>query len=295
LANRLSTTESHAIRIDRALRYLARHLDEDLPLERVASVACFSACHFHRIWHGMLGETLAETVRRLRLQRAAVALLGSGRTVEAIAREAGFGSVPPFARAFRAAFGVPPIAYRRGRGLGASRFVQRATTENDPMHDVTIEERPALRLATLAHRGPYEGIGTAFDRLNVWGQARGLIGPETRFIGIYHDEPEVVPVDKLRSEAGITVPSGFVVPEGEVRLVEVPAGRSAVLRFRGPYAELEAPYRFLYGTWLPGSGEEADEIPCLEEYLNDPKELPPSKWLTAIHLPLRRASAVRAA
>jgi AraC family transcriptional regulator len=26
--------------------------------------------------------------------------------------------------------------------------------------------------------------------------------------------------------------------------------------------------------------------PCFEEYLNNPRELPPEEWLTAVHLPL---------
>ena len=55
----------------------------------------------------------------------------------------------------------------------------------------------------------------------------------------------------------------------------------------GPYAELHIPYTWLYGTWLPQSGEEAADAPCIEEYLNDARVVPPSELRTEIWLPLR--------
>jgi hypothetical protein len=98
--------------------------------------------------------------------------------------------------------------------------------------------------------------------------------------------------DRLRADAGFTVGPG-VAGEGEVGIVEVPAAsRVAALRFRGPYAELERAYGWLYGEWLPGSGEEPADRPGLEEYVNDPRTTPPPELLTDIMLPLReRATA----
>jgi AraC family transcriptional regulator len=60
-----------------------------------------------------------------------------------------------------------------------------------------------------------------------------------------------------------------------------------VLVFRGPYAELERAYSWLYRDWLPASGEEPADQPAREDYLNDPKTTPPAEWLTAVMLPLR--------
>lgn len=95
-------------RIQRAVDYLGGHLDETLGLETLARVACFSPYHFHRIYRGLLGETVNETVRRLRLQRAAIDLLDRELTVERAARRAGYSSQAAFTRAFRAEYGAPP-------------------------------------------------------------------------------------------------------------------------------------------------------------------------------------------
>ncbi len=64
------------------------HLDADLDLATLAEVAHLSPYHFHRIYAGMTGETAAEMLRRLRLHRAAGALIGSQAPVIAIARKA---------------------------------------------------------------------------------------------------------------------------------------------------------------------------------------------------------------
>ena len=71
----MKDANGHAERIQRVVDYLAEHLDETLDLDALAHVACFSPYHFHRVYRGLLGETVNDTVRRLRLHRSAVDLL----------------------------------------------------------------------------------------------------------------------------------------------------------------------------------------------------------------------------
>lgn len=280
-----TTATRHAERLSRALSHLAAHLDARPGLEALAAVAAFSPFHFHRIWHAAMGETIAETTRRMMLHRAAVELVAGQLPLARIAARAGYAGQPAFGRAFRAAYGVSPAAYRRAGGIGLPP-VNGNVTQEEIMHDITLATFPGARLAAIRHVGPYAEMGAVFDRLAVWAGARGLIGPDTRFFGIYHDDPTEVAAAKLRSDACLTIPEG-VAGEGDVTVTTLPATRVARLVFKGPYAELEAPYQWLYGTWLPASGEEPADLPCFEEYLNDPKALPPSEWLTAVYLPLR--------
>jgi AraC family transcriptional regulator len=58
-------------RLTRVITYIHDHMDEELDLNRLADVACLSPYHWHRIYRAMLGETVAETVRRVRIYRAA--------------------------------------------------------------------------------------------------------------------------------------------------------------------------------------------------------------------------------
>jgi AraC family transcriptional regulator len=290
-----ATRLDYGRRVARAMALIAADPARTPPLEELAAAAAFSPYHFHRIYRGLTGETPADTLARARLSEAAALLLRhEAMPVKEVARRCGYGSAAALTRAFRTAYGTPPAAYRRSRGIGAPDHSRKEddTAMSDPTttatSEVTIRELPALRLAAMSHTGSYMAVGAVFQRLQAWAASRGLIGPETRFLGLYHDDPETVPAQKLRSEATVTVgPEVVADPAAGVRILELPARRVATLRFRGPYAELESAYARLYRDWLPASGEEPADAPALEEYLNDCRSLPPAEWLTDIMVPLK--------
>jgi AraC family transcriptional regulator len=271
-------------RVARVSEHIADNLDAPLDIEALAAVAHFSPWHFHRIYRETTGETAADTVRRLRLHRAAVELIREETPLQRIARKAGYGTLAAFSRAFAAGYGMPPGAYRlHGQILPP---IPHPPVEPLHMYEVTIAPFSGARLAAIAHRGDYQDIGRAFERVYAWAAPRGLVGPASRSIGIYYNDPESVPLKELRSDAGLVVEQE-VAADGDLRTVEMPALLCASVVHKGPYAELERPYRFLFREWLPKSGHEAADYPCFEEYLNDPRSVPPSEWLTRVHLPVR--------
>jgi AraC family transcriptional regulator len=50
---REATAIDYADRVRRVREYITERLDDELRLEDLASVACFSPFHFHRIFRGM--------------------------------------------------------------------------------------------------------------------------------------------------------------------------------------------------------------------------------------------------
>ena len=61
----MNDPNDYAKRVQRVVDYVAEHLDETLDLDALARVAHFSPYHFHRVYRGLLGETVNDTVRRL--------------------------------------------------------------------------------------------------------------------------------------------------------------------------------------------------------------------------------------
>src|SRR5688572_9976205 len=283
---RTTTRSDYAERLERVFLWLADHLDDTLDLTRLADVACLSPYHFHRVYRAMQGETAADTVRRLRLHRAAVELITGELPIPRVARRAGYGSQEAFTRAFKAAYGVPPARYRSSFVPAQTAHRLEDAMEATTTYEATIRTTPALRVAALAHRGEYQSIGSTFERLMAMAGGQGLLGPDTRTFGIYYDDPSATPVSGLRSDACVAIPEGRT-PAGDLRLHEIRGGRYATLLYVGPYAELERPYKWLYGTWLAQSGEEPADAPTVEAYLNDARAVPPTKLETEIWLPLR--------
>jgi len=271
--------DRYSERVQRVVDYVAGHLDRSLGLETLAEVAHLSPYHFHRIYRALLGETVNDTVRRLRLQRSALDLLDRDRNIERVAQRAGYSSQAAFSRAFRAEYGDPPARYRDAR-----RLVELDRARLDLYHAERIV-LPRLRVAAISHHGDYQLTTHAFERLMTIAATTGLLTPATRTFGIYHDDPASVPEDALRSTACLTVPETWS-PGGEVAEMQIEGGRYARIVHVGPYPELRTAYDWLYQTWLPDSGEELRDLPCLEEYLNHPRQVPAKDLRTAVLLPL---------
>ena len=105
-------------------------------------------------------------------------------------------------------------------------------------------------------------------------------------IGVYLDDPELVPEDKLRSFACMT--EGEHVPAEAPLVHRAPRWRRVCgAAAQGAYADMHKAYQWLYGEWLPQSGREVRDTVMFEEYINNPRDAAPTELLTDIHLPLK--------
>lgn len=100
-------------RMIRVLDHIHDQPAGDLSLDALAEVAALSRFHFHRVFHAMTGETVANTVRRMRLHRAATALIQDQTPIAAIARRVGYPNLASFSRAFCDAYRLTPAAFRK--------------------------------------------------------------------------------------------------------------------------------------------------------------------------------------
>jgi AraC family transcriptional regulator len=276
----------YAPRMRKVIEHVYDHLDAPLDLNALADIACLSPHHWHRVYHAMHGETMAQTVKRLRLHRAAGHLAHTDRPIAQIARDAGYPTLASFNRTFKSLYGLPPARYRAAGQH--SQFATPYTTDTSPGFQVTVQERPAQALLGVPHRGSFMAIGRAFDLLYARIAAAGLGRPGMRMLALYFDDPAVVPEAELRSFAAV---AGCARPVADIGLVDstTAAGRYAVLDYIGPYASMRAAYDWLYGTWLPRSGHEPAGGPLVEEYFNNPRDTPPNELRTEIWLPVSSA------
>lgn len=152
--------------------------------------------------------------------------------------------------------------------------------------NVTVENMPELRVATVPHVGPYPRISEAFAKLGALAGPGGLLAyPEVAMIAIYYDDPESTPVDQLSSDAGLTVAEGTTLPVGlaEKRL---PKGRYARTTHLGSYATLADTWARFMGEWLPKSGHRVGQGSPYEVYRNNPTNAEPQDLRTDLYLPI---------
>lgn len=286
-------------RMNTVLLYIQSHLDDELHLDTLAALSFFSPIHFHRIFKGMMGETVTEHIRRIRLERAAQRLACGTSSVTHAAFDAGYETVESFSRAFKKMLGCSPSAYPEKHfsklyeklpgsvhyrpdvvDIGLEHTVQEETSM-----DVKIMEIEQIRIAFVRHTGPYIECGPAWQTLCDWAGPKGLLGADTKFIGISHDDPTVTPPEKLRFDACINV-GDEIEAQGEVGIQSIPGGKYLLTTHKGPYEKLENTYAELMGKWLPQSGEELGES-GFEIFLNSVDTTPPEELLTEIYIAVK--------
>ncbi len=278
-------------RFQRVIDYIYDHLNEKIDLNTLSDIACVSPYHWHRIYRGLCGETLAATVKRLRLHRAAGELANSEASIEAVANASGYSGLQSFNRAFSETYGMPPAKFRlQGSHTLFNKYalpnaLKNRTTE---MMDVTLKKIESFEVLAMPHTGSYMNIGNAFEKLFGWLGMRGLIGPQLRSVGLYYNDPDSVPENELQSAACIALPSlEGIELDSNIERKSIINGEYAVLRHIGPYSNMRSAYQWLYGEWLANSGREVADQPAFEEYLNNPREVPPAELITDIYMPLK--------
>lgn len=105
--------------LNQVLDYIADHLDRDLSIETLASVAGLSPSHFKVVFREAIGTSVHQYVIVQRVD-AAVRLLESGRPAPEVAMQVGFANQSHMARLMRQILGFTPKACVHNRRLSSN-------------------------------------------------------------------------------------------------------------------------------------------------------------------------------
>ena len=99
--------------IVRVQRYIEEHYDQDLSLKTLAEVACVSQHYFSAYFKAETGQNYKAFLTRVRMERAMELVIDSDLKTYEIAERVGYNNVRRFVDAFRAAYGMSPLDYRK--------------------------------------------------------------------------------------------------------------------------------------------------------------------------------------
>ncbi|MBS5883786.1 AraC family transcriptional regulator [Clostridium sp.] len=99
--------------IKKALNYIENNLLEDIDLSAIAKEAGYSLYHFHRIFKGIVGDSIKNYVRKRRFTEAAKELVYTNKSIVEIGIKYGYESREGFSRAFEKVYGRNPSEVRR--------------------------------------------------------------------------------------------------------------------------------------------------------------------------------------
>lgn len=297
-------------RIGKVVAYIEDHSCQPLTLDMLAGVSHFSKYHFTRIFNSVMGETPMAFVNKRRIQHSLVLLTDTNQSILEIAGQCGFESVSAFNAHFKKQYGCTPgsIRSRRRNHSNFPSAFSNMQAESPPLADynrarsnpllrrawdqmVEIRQLPGFEVAYVRHTGSYLHTYTAWDKLICWAGQQGLHAENQHFIGISLDDGDLVEESACRYDACITLPGGFE-REGHLTQVEfrtLPGGMYAVYPYYDTADKFVLAYESMFSLWLPGSGYEPDDRPCLEFCLNDPMKDKEGKCKVDLYIPIKQS------
>ncbi len=297
-----AVTATYIERVNLAIDHVVIHLHEPLRLRDLSRAARLSPFHFHRVFQALVGETPAEFVKRLRLERALGQMARErAPSLTTIALACGFSSSSDFSRCFKQRFDVPPSAFdlkawREVRGDELNRAVEQAgerarlerlpARHNPDKFIVKIRDVSARSVAYIRVSRPYQGnaVIRAAQRLVAWAERQEIANGQ--WLGYQWDNPEITSLEDCRYY--VAVEAERFAPKGEVGRFRFPAMVVAEVEIRGGLDRELRALQWLYGSWLPRSGYVPDDHPCFEAWIGRPFAHGTEYFEIHVQLPIRR-------
>ena len=272
----------HLARIQKAIDFIEHHLRDELSTEAIAKVAAFSTWHFQKIFAAVVGDSVKSYVRKRRLASALIDLVRDERRLIEVAIDYRFESQESFTRAFKAAFGLTPGAVRK---MGTTCLPPPQPRITMAYLDHLFGGLTMVPQIKTVNETIVVGLGTQFisilspDKNNevvlpkLWRsykersrEIKHRVGRrDVGLCAVIADPAQKSHPDAMFYMAGTEVSDASDLPPGMMAKV-VPAGRYAVFTHKGFLSTLVHTMNYIYGSWLPKSGEEPRDAPDLEIY-----------------------------
>ncbi|WP_431808193.1 AraC family transcriptional regulator [Lysinibacillus sphaericus] len=277
------------VRINRVMDYIEQNLSGKIDAKEVAKLACCSEYHFPRMFSAITGFTLAEYIRRRRLSQAAFELQNNSsiRIID-LSIKYGYDSPDAFSRAFKNLHGVTPtVARKKGIELKA---IPRLSFHISIKGDVEMDYRIEVLEVEVEIVGVKQEVRTAdafIDIPKLW-EAANKNGLLQRLINMSWESPQC----KMEGILGVCGKQAAITDEefdyfmgcrysqkfpNDMEKIVIPKNTTWAV-----FPNITDAWNRLYTEWLPSSGYELADLPCIENYLA-PDRIPSNElWVPVL-------------
>jgi AraC family transcriptional regulator len=307
------------LRLNRVIDYIQNHYAEDLNLTKLASIACFSKFHFHRLFHAMIGETINDFVQRIRLEKSVHKLNTElNKSITEIALDCGFSSSQHFAKAFKTFYRITPSDFRANFNWDNWKSTMQAVGNNELKEfestakflqtryliqqnlsleqiinrekelQVKIVEMLPFRVAYIRKIGPWstKTLSPTYKKLLQWADPKGLREAGMMVLGAMRSSPFITPEEKMIFDACITVPESIKADKW-VNIQILPGGKYAVYHCEIEYNSSAEAWMNFTLNWLIHSDYQPDQRPMYQFHYNDPEEHPLKHEIHDLCMPIK--------
>ena len=252
---------------------------EYIKIEDLISVSGYSYYHFHRIFKAYTGETLNKYIKRLQLESALHQMQIDKENITKIAMKSGYNTPSSFNKAFKEMFSINPSEYKKSLEPKRKLYVD--------IEPVRVENIDPIDVYTIRHVGDYTVLDRVWDILMRFASKNYFFCDDFYAYAIAYDNPDVSDSQKLRYDACISKIKEVKFPQNsQIQTKCLSGGKYAIFLHRGDHTNLINTYNSIFGNWLYKSDIELRDVPVLQKFLNNKKEVTTKELLTEVYVPI---------
>lgn len=287
-----TTFEKRAKTANDVMNYIYEYIDTDINIDELSLQLKISKFHLHRIFKEEFGKNIYESIKSIRLQKAANLLITNRySTITDISKMIGYSSQTSFLRSFKQRFLMTPKEWKNGGYKEYSdKIVEKISSKNDEIDfsniEPTIVKMPEIKGYYIRHKGYDRSIKKSWQKLQTWIYTNDI--KEHKQIALHHDNPIITPLEECQYIAIVALEDkektlqDFLLPS-----LIVPKGVYAKFSLSGQYGDVIKLIQFVYHTWLRQSGYETTPSPAYTIYHKNHFLSSDEKFVLDYYLPIR--------
>jgi len=256
------TQKRHSQIANDVMHYIYRYISTDINLDELSINLNISKFHMHRVFKEEFGQNIYETIKAIRLQKAASLLLtNKSSTISNVARNCGYTSQAAFIRVFKEMFKTTPKRWRNGEYKEL--FLRKSLKKFQIKPEIfRFKSRKAYY---IRHTGTKQEFDNSWEKLNTWALIKGY--KNFNKINFFHDNLVLKEFEKSRFVSALTFDEELV--DDSFPYLTMPEQICAKFSFKGSKKEFVDFIFWVYFDWLINSGYEANTEPSFVIYKND--------------------------
>lgn len=159
--------------IQKTIDYIDEHIQDQLSVDELASIAGFSTYHYYRLFSSFVHFSVKDYVTKRKLQFALHDLTNGAKIID-IAMDYGFETHSGFNKAFKRVFGYPPSLYRLHAPKGLPPRINLAYLQENLIGGIIMEpkivELPSFKVAGYEFKNNLKNVLRSSDIPAFWAQ-----------------------------------------------------------------------------------------------------------------------------
>ncbi|QOY52996.1 AraC family transcriptional regulator [Candidatus Sulfurimonas baltica] len=266
-----NTLEKNTKIANSIMYYIYTHIDVNIDMYELSDNFGISKFHMHKVFKNTFGKNIYESIKSIRLQKAASLLLTNKySTISEVAKLCGYSSHSSFIKAFKNKFEVGPKDWRNGAYINYSNSILQASniSTNSSVDFsklcATIVNMPSIKSYYIRNNGYINNVKETWQKLYTLILNHNV--KKYQMVALLHDNPTITDLNNCQYIACIITDEQEEVFTKRLPNFKISDGVYAKFDLQGKGEDVLRFIQWVYHDWLVDSEYETTTKPSFIVY-----------------------------